>query len=193
MRAIPDLAVDFVARHEGRRLGAYQDQGGVWTIGYGHTGGVKPGARITVAEARGLLKADLAVAGLRLACKLGVVADELTEPQYAALLSFVFNLGTGDPARREWTIWTRLRARRFDQVPLEMMKFVNAGGRKLQGLVNRRSEEVKLWSSDEPGSTTDVLSSGVTRVIPTPPTPAWRWSSAAHCVTVPTEFAEATE
>lgn len=170
MRPIPDLAVDFIARHEGKRLTAYQDQVGVWTIGYGHTGGVEPGSKITLAEARALLKADMSIAGARIARKIGPVVNELTEHQYAALLSFVFNLGSGNPKKPEWNIWRRLRARDFDGVPQEFAKFVNAGGRKLQGLVNRRAEETKLWSTDEPGSTTESLPSSVTREIATPPT-----------------------
>ena len=84
------------------------------------------------------------------------------------LLSFVFNVGTG-PA---WTIWKRLRTRQFDQVPLELMKFVNVGGRKVRGLVARRAEECKLWATGEPGTTARRVPSSVSRANPTPPTPA---------------------
>ena len=50
-------------------------------------------------------------------------------------MSFVFNLGAG----AKWTIWKVLKARRFDEVPPQLMRFVNAGGRVVKGLVNRRA------------------------------------------------------
>lgn len=169
MKAIPEIAVTFVAAHEGLRLTAYQDLGDVWTIGYGHTGAdVYEGRRISEADARVLLAEDLVIAARRIEARIGAVADELTEHQWAALLSFVFNVGA-DPG---WTIWKRLRARQFDQVPVELTKFVNAGGKKVQGLVNRRAEECKLWATEEPGSTPETPSSSVTRAVETPPTPA---------------------
>ncbi len=171
MRAIPDSAVSFIARHEGKRLVAYPDPatgGEPWTIGFGHTGGVKPGDKITLEQAKAFLKGDLKIAAGRIEARIGDVVNELTSNQYAALLSFVFNVG----ANPSWTIWKRLRARQFDQVPGELIKFVNANGRKLKGLVNRRAEEVKLWSTDEPGSTDRVVPSSITREIDTPPTAA---------------------
>jgi GH24 family phage-related lysozyme (muramidase) len=169
MRPIPPRAVELTAAHEGCRLDAYQDLVGVWTIGYGHTGNVHGGQRIDEARARELLGDDLKTAAARLhAIVRREVIDELTDNQYAALLSFVFNLG----AERRWTIWKRLNARQFDQVPLEMAKFVNAGGRKVQGLVARRADEVRLWSEGEPGSSAETLPSSFTRAEKTPPTPA---------------------
>lgn len=170
-RPIPNTAVDLVARWEGCELVAYPDPatGGVpWTIGYGHTQGVRPGQKISMEQARSFLRDDLAGAAAKL---LGVVKApvlaELTDNQYAALLSFVFNVG----ANASWTIWKRLNARNFDAVPVEIMRFVNAGGRKMQGLVNRRTDEVRLWSLNEPGSTTENPPSSRTRIEPTPPTP----------------------
>jgi lysozyme len=167
MRSIPPVATAFVARHEGLRLESYQDPAGVWTIGYGHTGPeIHAGLRITRTRALALLDADLAVAAERLAglVKPEVLSD-LTEHQYAALLSFVFNLG----ADSRWTIWKRLNARRYEEIPLQMMRFVRVGDRKLMGLVNRRAAEVALWSTDEPGTLNEHPPSSVTRAEPTPP------------------------
>lgn len=176
MRAVPKPAVEFVAKHEGLRLKAYQDVAGVWTIGYGHTGPeVREGQMINQATARKLLKNDLAIAAGRIQKRIGAVVHDLTENQYAALLSFTFNLGDGkNPPghRNEWTIWKRLRARQFDQIPVEMAKFVNAGGKKVQGLVTRRAAEQVLWSTDEPGSEDVQFTSASLRQTATPPTPA---------------------
>lgn len=166
MRDIPAAATDFVARWEGCRLAAYQDVAGVWTIGYGSTGGdVQPGLKITAAQATALLNDDLKVAATRLEARIGSVVEELSEDQYAALLSFTFNLG----ANPHWTLWKILRARRYDEVPAQLARFVNAGGRRVQGLVNRRAAEIALWHADladEPPPP-----SGLTRSLPTPPTP----------------------
>lgn len=176
-RPVPEAAVRLIKEFEQLRLRAYQDVAGVWTIGWGHTRGVARGHVCTDSQAEAFLQADLAVAARALRAKIGAVADagdplqgHLTEGQYGALISFVFNLGTGDPRKPEWTIWGLLRRRRFDQVPAEIIRFVNADGRKLQGLVRRRAAEVVLWSWEEPGSERGAPSSGATRTIATPPT-----------------------
>jgi lysozyme len=167
VRAIPKLATTFVAAHEGLRLESYQDPGGVWTAGYGHTGAeVHAGLRVSLARARGWLAEDLKAAAGRLDAVVEAGAVEaLTETQYVALLSFVFNLGA-DP---RWTIWKRLNARRFDAVPAEMMRFVHVGRERVPGLVNRRAAEVALWSGAGEGS--GAPPSSYTRVEATPPAP----------------------
>ncbi len=167
MRPVPASASTFVAGHEGLRLVAYLDQGGVWTVGYGHTGPeVKDGLKITQAKARKLLEADLVIASSRLhAVVKREVIDDLTENQYVALLSFVFNLG----ANKKWTLWRRLNARQFDQVPVELMRFTYVGKIKVRGLVNRRAAEFALWSTDEPGSVDEEPGSAATRRDETPP------------------------
>ena len=165
-REIPKLAVDFVARFEGCELTAYRDIVGVLTIGYGSTGPhVTPGLTITTAKAKALLKDDLKIAADRITARIGSVANDLTEHQYAALLSFVFNLG----ANPSWTIWKVLKARQFDQVPPQLLRFVNAGGKRVQGLVNRRTAEVALWGTADDDA--PQLPSSATRSMPTPPTP----------------------
>lgn len=168
-RIAPAILYPFLKRSEASKLHAYPDPatgGDPWTIGIGHTGPeVTKGMVISEARVDEYLRADVAIAARRLANKVkaDVIAD-LTDHQYAALLSFVFNLGTPGTG-----IWKALNGRRFDQVPVEMMRFVYGGGRKLQGLVNRRTEEVKLWSTDEPGSVDEAPPSSVTRTSPTPP------------------------
>lgn len=175
MREIPQIAVDFVARWEKCRLLAYQDSAGIWTLGYGHIDGVQKGDRCTKAQALLWLAEGMRGARLKLDAVLKpAVIDCLTEHQWAALLSFVFNLG----AKKSWTIWKRVNARQFDQVPGQLILFVNAEDPKtgklvrVQGLVNRRADEIKLWSTAEPGAVTVAPPSAVTSVGNTPPTPA---------------------
>ena len=168
-RAVPQAAIDLVKQVEGLRLTAYQDVAGVWTIGYGHAN-ADAGVIINAAQAAILLQEDLQTAAERLA---GVVDEAviliLTDNQYSALLSFVFNLG----ANPSWTIWKVLNAKQFDQVPAQLIRFVYAGNPpvKVQGLVNRRTAEINLWSLDEPGSVDTSPSSSVTRATATPAVP----------------------
>lgn len=169
MRPVPQQAVELVSRWEGLELSAYPDPatgGDPWTIGYGHTGpDVKRGLKITTAHALKLLRDDLGIAAARLATVVRRdVIEELDDCQYGALLSFVFNCG----ANKTWTIWKVLNARQFDQVPVQLARFVNAGGRKMKGLVNRRNAEIALWNEAEPD---EDLPSSVTRSMKTPPTP----------------------
>lgn len=168
IRPIPQAAVDFVKAHEGCRLTVYADVGGVLTVGYGHTSpALRPGQTIQPSDADAFLAQDLTTAATRLEGAVGEpCVNELTSNQYSALLSFVLNVGI-DP---KWRICQLLRAQQFDQIPAELMRFVNAGGKKVQGLVNRRADEVKLWSTDEPGSIPTSPSSSVTRAVDTPPT-----------------------
>lgn len=150
MRAVPQIAVDFVAKAEAIRLTAYRDSIGVLTIGAGHTGpDVTPGKTITLEEAKELLSIDLEKASARIDTCMdharGII-DAMSDRQYSALLSFVFNVG-GDP---KWTIWKVLKARQFDKVPEQLQRFVFAGGKRLPGLVSRRAAESALWASSIP-------------------------------------------
>lgn len=192
MRPIPQCAVDFLKEAERLVLFAYDDAhfppkeqppgkpiDGTLTAGYGHTGAdVYIGMPVSTAKAEYWVgNCDLKTASCKLAAAIGSdVIAALTENQYAALLSFVDNCGTGNPKKPEWNIWKVLRARHFDQVPLELARFVNGevNGKpvKIKGLVKRRGDEIALWSKDEPGSVDLVLPSSVTRVIETQPTMA---------------------
>lgn len=185
MRPIPQAAFAIVRDKEALVLFAYDDAhypprevapgqkiDGTLTAGYGHTGPeVTVGMIVTHDIAEEWLSDDLYSAYRKLQMKTGAdIIEALTENQYAALLDFVFNLGTGSPSKPEWTIWKRVRAQQFDQVPLEMAKFVNAGGKKLNGLVDRRNAEIGLWAVSEPGTVDSAPPSSVTRANPTPPT-----------------------
>lgn len=175
MTAIPDAAIDIITRWEGLKLKAYLCPAGVWTIGYGSTGpGVVKGLTITKAQALTLLRADLEIAADRIYARIGPVVLSLSDNQYAALISFVFNLG----ANANWTIWKILKAKAFDQVPTQLMRFTKARDPAtgdlvtVRGLVNRRTDEVKLWTTpDEDDKPEVILPSSTTREVETPPAP----------------------
>jgi lysozyme len=182
MREVPREGVDFIKTEEKCVLVCYSTDGaGVPTIGYGSTSGLTKAdvgvLKINRAEAERRLRSDLATAAAALQRKIGAdVVALLTESQYAALVSFVFNLGTGNPKKPEWSIWKVLRAKQFDQVPMQMMRFVNAKQpdgtvKRLAGLVSRRTAEVALWHEDD-ADAAPAPPSSETRSVATPPTPA---------------------
>src|SRR5690625_142505 len=90
---LTEEAIDLIKRWEGLRLAAYQDQAGVWTIGYGHTSGVRRGDTCTEAQAEAWLRVDLEEAE---AAVRRLVSVPLGEHQYGTLVSFTYNLGAGN-------------------------------------------------------------------------------------------------
>ena len=135
---VSDICFSKIQEFEGLRLTAYKCPAGVWTIGFGHTKGVKMGQTITKAQAETLLRGDLLpceeyVRGLNL---------ELTQGQFDALVDFCFNLGTA--ALQRSTLLQKIRTKADEQtIRGEFAKWVNAGGVRLQGLVKRRA-----WEAD---------------------------------------------
>lgn len=146
-RRINAAGLSLIKQWEGLQNTAYRDVGGVLTIGYGHTSAagapkVTPGMAIGDKEAERILKADLAKFEARVE---RLVKVKLTDNQFAALVSFDFNTG----ALHKSTLLKRLNKGDYAAVPGELMKWVNAGGRKVQGLVNRRAAETGLWAKGE--------------------------------------------
>lgn len=123
------------------RLHAYQDSGGVWTVGTGHTKGAYRGQVITEADAERLLEADMAEA----AADVTRLAGECTQGQFDALCDFTFNLGEGKLAGS--TLLHRHKAGDFEGAAAEFGRWVYAGGEKLRGLVTRRVAEAALYLS----------------------------------------------
>jgi lysozyme len=137
--------VRFIAEHEGFRARPYKAHPSevYWTIGYGHYGpDVRSGMTWSQRHARRVLRSDLErvyVPAVR-----GMISRKLTQPEFDALVSFTYNLGTG--ALSESTLRRRLndgdpKPKTFRQ---ELVKWVNAGGQQLPGLVARRNDEIRL-------------------------------------------------
>lgn len=140
-----DKAYALIRRFEGKSNTAYQDSAGVWTIGYGHTGGVVKGQTISDDEVERLLAEDVAVA------ENAVNAQNLnlTQDQFDALVDFVFNLGAGNFQKS--TLLKKLKADPNDPTIYdEFLRWVYAGGVKLLGLVRRRTDEANLYFTGIP-------------------------------------------
>lgn len=134
-----------IKEHEGLRLESYLCPAKVWTIGYGHTSAagvpvVTRGMRISSARAEEILINDLSnFEGVI----TRLVKVPLTQNQFDALVSFVFNLGESN--FRKSTLLKQLNKGHYADVPAQLMRWTKAGGRELPGLVRRRRDEAKLW------------------------------------------------
>jgi len=124
-------------RFEGCRLESYQDQGGVWTIGYGHTGpDVGPGMTCTPQQAQAWLALDTHAAAQTVN---DLVQIQLSQHEFDALVDFVFNLGAGAFARS-----TMLRLLNMGEIATAAGQFAlwdHIGGREVAGLLRRRLAE----------------------------------------------------
>jgi lysozyme len=126
---------------EGCELTAYQDVAGVWTIGYGHTGSdVHPGQTITQQEATTLLMSD--VHGFEVAVN-NLVAHNVTPNQFAALVSFAYNVGSGALAGS--TLLRDLNAGDIAGAADQFLQWTLAGGTPQAGLLRRRQAERNLF------------------------------------------------
>ena len=129
-----------IKEFEGFCSKAYKCPAGVWTIGYGHTKGVKVGQLVTEKQAEVLLEGDL------LPCekfveRLGLCS---TQYQFDALVDFAFNLGT--EALRRSTLLQKIRCGApKNDIKKEFMRWVHAGGKVLPGLQKRRMWEAQYF------------------------------------------------
>jgi lysozyme len=126
---------------EGLRYRAYFDTGGVATIGYGHTKGVKPGMTCTAEQAEEWLEQDLLMAEASVG---DLVKVPLTDNQFSALVSFTFNLGP--TALANSTLLKLLNAGDYKAIPAQMVRWKYDNGRMILGLAHRRDLEAALWS-----------------------------------------------
>lgn len=127
---------------EGLSLIAYPDPatgGEPWTIGYGHTGDVKEGMTITEHQADAILDYDLST----FEEWVNAHAPSLNDNQFAAVVSFTFNLGMAALARS--TLLKHIHAGRLKEAANEFMKWKYAAGKVMPGLVRRRAAERELF------------------------------------------------
>jgi lysozyme len=160
---VSPLCLKMIEHHEGVRYKPYRCPANLWTIGIGHV--MYPDqAKLTMADR---LKVDLHPEDNRVWSKEEVYAilasdlarfergvtqycGELTQNKFDALVCFAFNLGLGTLQRS--TLRQKVLRRDYQAAAAEFMKFTKAGGKVLPGLVKRRTDEARLFSS----SPTDI-------------------------------------
>ena len=136
--------LSLIKKFEGCKLEAYKCSAGVWTIGYGHTTGVKEGDVCTQEEAEKFLRGDIFKFEEYVQDSVKV---DLDQSQFDALVAWTFNLGPGN--LRSSTMLKKLNNGEYESVPFEMRRWNKAGGKTLDGLIRRRQAESLLFESKE--------------------------------------------
>lgn len=134
-----------IEQFEGLRLNSYRDAIGVWTIGFGHTSmaglpKVVPGMRITMQEADDILAADLG--SFELVVNEAVKVP-LTQNQFDALVSLVFNIGGSN--FRKSSLLRYLNKGNYSEAAARFSQWTKAGGNVLLALARRRKAEAALF------------------------------------------------
>lgn len=136
-----DKGVAFIAKAEGTVLHTYKDSAGVLTIGVGHTAAAGPpipvmGMTITAQEALDILARDLP----KYEARVHRYLPDVPQNVFDGAVSFDFNTGAIHKAS-----WVKAYKRHDLLLARKSLGFwVKAGGKTLQGLVNRRNAEARL-------------------------------------------------
>lgn len=136
---INDKARQIIKESESLRLEAYKCPAGIWTIGYGHTGDVSDGQRITAHQAEAILEFDLS----SFEEGVGKLAPKANANQFSAMVSLAFNVGLTAFAKS--TLLKEHLAGRHMNAAVEFGKWTHGGGKVLPGLVKRRAREAALY------------------------------------------------
>lgn len=137
-----DNGLRLIKNYESLRLQAYRCPAGVVTIGYGHTRTARLGQTITEPQADALLRQDIADAERTV--NRTAATRSLNQNQFDALVSLVFNIGAGNYDGS--TLRAKVITNPADPaIRAEFAKWVNAGGKRLAGLVKRRAAEADLY------------------------------------------------
>lgn len=144
-RQIGPAGERLIKSFEGLELEAYPDPGTggkPWTIGWGHTGAVKPGDVITEAEADRLFDEDTD--------RFEAAVDRLTrgiatDNQFDALVSFAYNVGEGDGGLKTSTLLQLHNEGDYAGAAAQFARWNKADGRVMKGLTRRRAAEADLY------------------------------------------------
>ena len=139
---ISDTGIELIKSFEGFRATPYEDVAGKMTIGFGHL--ILPGevfGALSSVEATALLIRDIAEKAEKWIDLY--VKVNLTQNEYDALCSFVYNVGAGN--FRSSTLLDKLNQFEKPSVPTEMLKWCKAGGATVKGLLQRRQKEADLF------------------------------------------------
>lgn len=149
LRKVYPPGIELTKISEGFRSKLYNDAAGFCTIGYGHlikkarcdgTENQEFKSGITEQQGEALLIEDMDWAQYSV---MQAVSVELTEGQYAALVDFVFNVGSGNFNKS--TLLKKVNAQQHAEVPAQLRRWIRAGGKVWQGLVTRREREIDLY------------------------------------------------
>ena len=195
---------DFIKKCEGYSAHAYDDGGGVQTIGWGTIKWdlktpVKHGETITIEEAQRQL--EIEVHRVEDAIN-SAVKVELTQPEFDALCSLFYNIGTGwctGYKHKQSNLIKLLNQGKYDAVPAQFLLFErDIHGKYVEGLAKRRRWESQMWLAGEdhshivaavpvndpavtpmPQTVTPAKAEGTAKTVTTSPTARWSLAGIA--------------
>lgn len=136
------IGINLIKQFECLRLEAYLCPAGIWTIGYGHTAGVRRGNAIDAQKAEQLLAEDLR----KFETVVNRECPHVNQNQFDALVSFTFNCG--ESALMKSTLLKCVKANpEGTNIRYEFSRWNKAGGTVLAGLIRRRKAEADLYFS----------------------------------------------
>ena len=136
-----EACIEFIKGFEGFRPHAYKCPAGVATVGYGHVEYVTMGDTVTEEEACDLLRQDVQEAADAVD---DLVDVELTQSQYDALCSFIYNVGRS--AFENSTLLKMLnQGKSAKEIGPQFLRWNKAGGQVLTGLTRRREDEKRMF------------------------------------------------
>lgn len=144
---IDQKGIDLITKFEGLKLEPYLCPANVPTIGFGTTryyNGVKVSmSDLPISKEKAIEYLMHDVHQFELAVD-AMAVDTINQNQFNALVSFAYNFGPN--ALKGSTLLKKVNANPSDpSIRTEFMKWVNAGGKKLKGLVSRREAEANLY------------------------------------------------
>ena len=145
VKTVSTTGINLICSFEGLKLKAYDDGVGVWTIGFGTTiypNGIKvrKGDTYTEAQAKAYMAHDLKKFESTVN---SAVTVPINQKQFDALVSLTYNIGTG--AFKESTLLIKLNLSDYKATATQFAVWNKGGGKVMQGLVNRRAVERKLF------------------------------------------------
>lgn len=151
--------IELIKRYESLRLTSYQDPGGTYTIGWGATyyqdgTRVKAGQSISNQAAESLLNFGVGVAENTVT---RLVKNSLTQSQFDALVSFVFNVGTGNFSQSSLLNKINENPADLETINTAFGLWNKSKGKVYQGLINRRNAEFALYANGTGSSKTNIV------------------------------------
>ena len=142
---INQAGIDLIKQWEGCKLKAYKDVAGIWTVGYGLTsraGFIEVGPDTVLTQEEADYYFEKVVDDFASKIK-PMITSPINENEFAAFVSLAYNIGVG--AFKRSSALKRFNAGEKDRVTEAIRMWKKAGGKTVQGLVNRREAEVALF------------------------------------------------
>lgn len=147
-RTINQAGLDIIKQFEGCRLTAYQDEGGLWTVGFGHRGDVKFGMTLTLHQAETVLQYDLDAVTGRID---SAIPQTATSNQFSACVCLAFNVGPG--AFRGSHLAALFQAGDVAGAAEQFLLWDHVNGVVSPGLLRRRQAERALFLTPDAAET----------------------------------------